>query len=243
MRADITLDYRQPTQASLGTYGHLAIFGWVLGMIMLTSGYVVIVAGVLCLSVSALIYPNPFRRILRWRWLIWMLLLVVPTIFFLGEHDSLFAGVSYSSEGLTVGIQMAVRFIVLIIGLQNLTRAVDISSMAGLLERFGLHGLGFAVGVALNLLPALETSAVQAWYTLKMRGGLRRQRWRGCQLLVMTIITNALKRAEEVSLAAEMRAFSPEKSRPFPIEQGPLDRASIGLMLFTIVVLVLVQLL
>ena len=240
MRAEIAVDYRRPAQASLGTYGHLAIFGWVLAMIMLTTDYVVLVAGALCLSVLALIYPNPFKRVLRLRWLIWMLLLVVPTIFFFGEHDSVFAGITYSSEGLAIGIQIAVRFIVLIIALQNLTCAVDISSMAGLLERFGLHGLGFAIGVALNLLPALETSASQAWYTLKMRGGLRRQRWRGCQLLVITIITNALKRAEEVSLAAELRAFSPEKSRPFPIQQGSLDRASLGLMVLTVVVLILV---
>ena len=113
--------------------------------------------------------------------------------------------------------------------------------MAGLLERFGLRGLGFALGVALNLLPSLQTSAVQSWYTLKMRGGLRKQRWRGCRLLVITIITNALKRAEEVSLAAELRAFSPEKSRPFPIQRGSLDRVSVGLMILSFILLVLMQ--
>lgn len=234
------LTYSRRSKTTLGTYGHLAIFGWMLTMILLTADYLVAVAGVLCLLVSALIYPYQLTQILRLRWLIWLLLLVVPTVFFLGEHDSVFAGISYSSEGLAVGLQIAVRFIILMLAIQNLATAVDVSTMAGLLERFGLRGLGFALGVALNLLPSLQTSAIQAWYTMKMRGGLRKQRWRSCRLLVITIITNALKRADDVSLAAELRAFSPEKPRPFPIQHGSLDRVSIGLMTLSFVLLTIV---
>jgi len=100
---------------------------------------------------------------------------------------------------------------------------VDIVALAGLLERFGLHGLGFSMGVALNLLPALQQSSTHAWYSLKMRGGLRKQRWRGLQLLAITVVTNALRRAEEIALAAEARAFSPEKSRAMPIKYGNWD--------------------
>jgi energy-coupling factor transporter transmembrane protein EcfT len=120
---------------------------------------------------------------------------------------------------------------------QGLTAAIDISSLAGLFERLGLHGLGFSMGVALNLLPALQQSASHAWHSLKMRGGLRRKRWRGVQLLAVTVVTNALRRAEEVALAAEARGFSPEHSRALPIKTGYLDRviipvAALVLLLF-----------
>jgi energy-coupling factor transporter transmembrane protein EcfT len=56
-----------------------------------------------------------------------------------------------------------------------------------------------------------------------MRGGLRQRRWRGLQLLAITIGANALRRAEEIALAAETRAFSPQSSRPLPVQVGRLD--------------------
>jgi energy-coupling factor transporter transmembrane protein EcfT len=43
------------------------------------------------------------------------------------------------------------------------------------------------------------------------------------QLLAITIITNALRRSEEIALAAEARAFSPEHSRALPVKTGNLD--------------------
>jgi energy-coupling factor transporter transmembrane protein EcfT len=84
--------------------------------------------------------------------------------------------------------------------------------LAGLVGRFGLHGLGFSLGVAMNL------RSIRG-----MRYGLRKQRWRGLQLLMMTIVTNALRRADEVALAAEARAFSPDRARPLPVQRGRLD--------------------
>ena len=75
-------------------------------------------------------------------------------------------------------MQIALRILVVLVAIQGMTSSVDISSVAGLLERAGLHGLGFSVGVALNLLPGLLQSAQNAWRSLWMRGGLRKQRLR-----------------------------------------------------------------
>jgi energy-coupling factor transporter transmembrane protein EcfT len=225
---------------SLGTYGHLAIFGWMLAMVMLASGGMTAVAALICLGVTVGVYPGAFRRVFRLRWLIWMLLLVLPTLFFLGERDSLFMGIHYSSEGLQAGLQIMARYIVVLVAVQGFTSAVDITTVAGLLERFGLRGLGFSLGIAINLLPSLQESATHAWHALRMRGGLRRQRWRGMQLLVITIITNALRRAQDISLAAEARAFSPEKARPLPIQRGSLDWLPITLGAVSLLILVLV---
>jgi len=113
--------------------------------------------------------------------------------------------------------------VVILLAVEGLSRSVSIPEIAGLLERTGLRGLGFSVGVAVNLLPALQQSARNAWYSMRMRGGLRRNRWRGVQLLVVTIISNALRRAEEIALAAEARAFSPEHPRKQPLRRGRGD--------------------
>ena len=77
--------------------------------------------------------------------------------------------------------------------------------------------------VALNLLPSLQASSLNAWRSLWMRGGLRRNRLHGLRLLILTIITNALRRADEIALAAETRAFTPGASRPAPMILGSWD--------------------
>ena len=208
---------------TLGTVGHLAVFLWLLGMVVLAPGTRVIPTTVLCLGVGFAVYPESIRRTLKLRWLCLMLLLAVPSLFFLGEPDSIFWGLHYSSEGLQAGLQIASRFVVVLVAVQGFTSAVEITALAGLLERFGMQGLGFTIGVALNLLPYMQQSCVHAWQSLRMRGGLRRRWWHSLRLLVTTIVVNAMGRAEEVALAAEARAFNPDRARPIPIHKGSLD--------------------
>jgi len=216
----------------LGTIGHLAIFFWFLGMAMLVSRTEILAMTTVCLVVVMIVYPQAIRRSLRWRWLIWMSLLAIPPLFFLGELDHIFLGVAYSSEGALAGLQIALRFVIVLLAVSAFTSSVDIPALAGLLERFGMQGLGFSIGVALNLLPNLTQSSIEAWQSLHMRGGLRKRWFRGLQLLMMTIVTNALRRAEEVALAAEARAFSPDNARQLPIQKGLLDwlLVSVGLI-------------
>lgn len=138
--------------------------------------------------------------------------LAIPPLFFLGDLDRSLLGIPYSYMGLTSSLQIMLRIVIVLITVDGFTSSVDIASIAGLLERFGLRGLGLSMGVALNQLPSFQASALNTWHSLWIRGGLRRQRWRGIRLLLLTIISNALRRSEEIALAAEGRAFSP--SRP-----------------------------
>lgn len=209
--------------ARLGTIGHLAIFAATLAAVMLAPAARLPWAAAACLIVAWLITPRAFRSLLRWRWLGMLVLLALPPLFIVGSLDSSFWVVPYSAEGLRLSTQVVVRILVILVAVQGVTSSVDITSVAGLLERLGLRGLGFSMGVALNLLPALSISAQNAWRSLTMRGGLRRRRLRGLRLLAMTIIAGALGRAEEIALAAEARAFSPERARRMPIVRGRLD--------------------
>ena len=219
----------------LGTVSYLVIFAWSLGMVMLAPANRLLSAGGLCFLLAAVVYPRSFRRLMRPRWLVMIMLLALPPVFFLGDLDRNLWGLPYSSLGLVSALQILLRVIVVLVAVDGFTSSVDIASIAGLLERFGLRGLGFSMGVALNLLPSLQTAAINTWHSLWMRGGLRKQRWRGIRLLLLTIITNALRRTEEIALAAEGRAFCPEQPRAMPLRAGSLDRVvAVGAVLLTL---------
>ena len=223
-------------EQALGTVGHLAIFACAVAAVMLTPAPRLPVVAGAYLAAALLIYPSAFRSLFRWRWLVMIMLLALPPIFLVGEADRSLAGIRYSSEGLLAAQQIALRILVVLVAVQGLTSAVDIPSVAGLLERLGLHGLGFSVGVALNLLPALLQSTQNAWRSLRMRGGLRRQRLRSLRLLAVTIMAGALGRAEEIALAAEARAFTPERARGLPVKVGKLDWAVLALSVMIVLV-------
>lgn len=207
----------------MGIIGYLAIFACSLASVMLPAPPLLPWTAGGSLLVSWLIYPKTFRGLMRPRWLVMIAVLSLPPMFLVGEIDRSLAGIPYSSEGLSSALQIALRILVVLVAVQGLTSAVDISSVAGLLERAGLHGLGFSVGVAFNLLPVLFQSAQNAWRSLWMRGGLRKQRWHGLRLLAVTILAGALSRAEEIALAAEVRAFSTERARSLPVKIGKWD--------------------
>ena len=69
----------------------------------------------------------------------------------------------------------------------------------------------------------MRRSGRNVWRSLRMRGGFRRQWWRGLQLLLVTDVANALRRSEEIALAAEVKTFSPDRSRSLSIKIGAFD--------------------
>lgn len=195
-------------------------------------------AGLLLLSQHP---PHP-GRLLHPRRLLLLALLALPPLFLLAPPDRQWGPLSYSTSGLAFAVQITLRFLIILLAVEGFTRSVEIVELAALLERAGMKGLGFSLGVALNLLPALQRSSFNAWQVLRMRGGWRRQRWRAANLLLTTIITGTLRRAEETALAAEARAFSPERLYPWPLTISVLDKGMALLMLAWVGILLLLRL-
>lgn len=207
----------------LGTAGRLALLLWSLALLLVVPDGRFLAAAGLALLANLLLYPGAARRLLRPRWLAFALLLVGPSMLWGGPDGHMLGPVPVSMAGLAAGLAMVLRAAVVILAVDGFSSAVDISEVAGLLERAGLPGLGFAMGVAVNLLPALRKSSQTTWRALQMRGGFRRQRGRALQLLLVTVVAGALGRAEEIALAAEVRAFAPQKARALPLRAGALD--------------------
>ena len=227
----------------VGSVGHLVIFLWSLGIVLLTPRRGGFLLACVCLVLLSLLYPLALRRILRLRWLILLGFLLVASILFGGgEPDRKMWSMPASTENVISGIQMTLRAIVILLAADGMATSMDISEVAGLFERAGLQGLGFSLGVAANMLPNLRQSSMNAWHSLRMRGGMRAQWWRGLQLLLLTVLTNALRRSEDIVLAAEARAFRPDRGRVTPIQVGRLDwwLVSVGLLsMLGIVLLIL----
>ncbi len=214
--------------ARLGTRGYLFVFLWLMIVTMIAPAARLPWVATCAIMVTIAVFRIDPRRLLGWRRLVLFALLLVPPMFFFGELDRSLFGIPYSSEGLSVSFAIFLRMLVFLSAAQGLASVVDCTAMAGSLERLGLHGLGFALGVAFNMLPSLEMSSRNMWRALRMRGGLRRQWPKGLRLLTVTVLVSALRHAEEVAIAAEARAFSPDQARPLPITAGRFDRWAVA---------------
>jgi energy-coupling factor transporter transmembrane protein EcfT len=115
-----------------------------------------------------------------------------------------------------MGLWMAVRALCLTVAFGAALSALSVSEMARLFETVGLKGLGFALGVALNLLPALQENATATYHTLRLRGGFRHP-WQALRLFLVTVIANALRHSDDVVNAAAARAFEPTVRRGEPV--------------------------
>jgi energy-coupling factor transporter transmembrane protein EcfT len=227
----------------LGSLGRLVIFLWALGMVLIPPLERGIIPALIALAMLGALYPFALRRLARPRWLLLLASLFLVNLFFgIPEEgtDLVVLGLHLSSVAIFNGLQMVLRAIVILVAADGLSASVDITEVAGLLERGGLHGLGFSIGVATNLLPDLRQSTTNAWHSLRMRGGLRHSWWRGLQLMVLTVLTNALRHTEEIVLAAEVRAFRPELSRKVSLRIGSLDGWVVAACIVSLILVVLV---
>jgi energy-coupling factor transporter transmembrane protein EcfT len=213
-------------RASLSAYGYLfLVVGTVVAAVVarevevvLVLAAVVVLAGLLC------------RRALRLflRWQLWAF--VLPTLalspLLIGERDILVAGLMVSREGFWAGLWMVTRALSIALASAVFTSAVSIPEMAKLFERMRLKGLGFALGVATNLLPTIQETMETSYQAIRLRGGFRLRRLQTMKLLLIAVIAGPLRRSDDIVWAAEARAFDPDKLQTTPI---PLARADVAL--------------
>lgn len=233
------------TPGKPGVAGTLFLFAWSLALVILAPASRSWAAAFLALLAALAFYPGAIRRALRPRWLILMGLMALPSLFIPGPPAPVLSSLdalgvpglgALSALGLQTALRTMLRAFVILVAVDGLTSSVDVSQIAALFERTGFQGLGFALGVALNLLPILRETTTVSWQSLRMRGGLRRQPLRGMRYFLVTVTSNALRRAADIALAAEARAYAPGKHRLAPRDTSPLDRP---LMIVASILLVL----
>ena len=191
----------------LGVWGHLAILGWVLVMVaLLPAGRLPWLAG-LILLLAAIQRGEALSALSGWR--LWLLLASIVTIspFIIGKPDMAWMGISLSREGLAAGVSMALRALCISLAFAASIGALSVTQMTGLFERIGLRGMGFALGVALNMLTLLGDVVSVTYHSCRLRGGFRRNIWGNSRRMLIAILVSSLRHADDVVLAASARAF------------------------------------
>lgn len=221
-------DSRHTAGARRGTlsgYGYLFFFlGTAAAAILAREARVALVL------LSTLAFAGLFRRsalrLLSQRQL-WLFL--VPTLLLsplvIGEPDLAFWGLHLSQEGFWAGLWMVLRALSIALGAAVFVRAVSVSEMAALLEGLKLKGLGFALGVATNMLPTIQDTMQTSYQAMRLRGGFRSRRLRTLRLLLVTVIAGSLRRGDDIVSAAEARAFDPARSHGPSVSVTPADLA------------------
>ena len=217
---------RPPSETpKLATAGQVACLTFSLVMAALAPGWHVALVCAMTLGLGVAFYRPGLRLLLSARVWLFLALLVGPSALLLAPPDVTVAGLPFSWLGLETGLQMALRAVAIVVAVAGFSANVSVSALAGLLERAGLKGLGFSLGVAVNMLPTIQETVSNAYQALRLRGGFRRQRWQAMRLLLVTVVVNALRHADDIVSAAEARAFSVARARHQPMEWRPLDLA------------------
>jgi energy-coupling factor transporter transmembrane protein EcfT len=134
------------------------------------------------------------------------------------------------TTGLRPGLAMAARAVALTLAFSLGLSALSVSDVIALFERLRLSGLGFALGVAMNLFNTLHDMARVTFETIKLRGGLRRPLL-ALRLFLVTLLSNTLRYGDQIVNAASVRAFDPNAELGArACSERQLLRADVGLL-------------
>lgn len=215
-------------RARLSSYGYVVFFVGVVAMaVVAAEARVAVVVGATLLF-AGFFHRDACRSLGRRR--LW--LFIVPTLMLsplvIGQKDVFVWGLSLSREGFWAGVWMTLRGLSIALAAAVLASAVSVSQMAELFERMRLKGLGFALGVATNMLPTIMETMETSYQAVRLRGGFRRQRLRTVKLLLVTVIAGSLRSGDDIVSAAEARAFDPTTFRRPRLHMTRADVALAG---------------
>lgn len=201
---------------TLGLWGHLAFLLWTLALATLAPGAKVIPVLGLAVAFSALCAG--WRGVCRWRLWLFAASVLLVTSFVRGKDLYL------------LGLWMALRAASIALVANTFAGTVSVVEMARLCEGWGLRGLGFAVGVAFNMLPTIRETAEEAFNAMRLRGGFKCHRLEALKMLLVAIVAGSLRHGDEIVSAAEARAFNPESGNGEPVRPTPFDLAFIAVL-------------
>jgi energy-coupling factor transporter transmembrane protein EcfT len=209
----------------LSSWGYFLFTGWAVLATVLVEG-----GGLAGLALVELIFGlfwsrEAMRLLRRSRFWIFVLTAVVAGPFLVGEPDVTVGPFHLSQEGLRAGLEMGGRAFALTLAFSLGLSTLSLSDVVAVFDRLGLRGLGFATGLAVNLLGTLREMVTVTLQTIWLRGGMRRP-WTALRLFLITVVANTLRYGDEAVNVAAVRAFDPNGGQVTPL---PLRRADLWL--------------
>jgi energy-coupling factor transporter transmembrane protein EcfT len=158
-------------------------------------------------ALHLLLQPSALLLFTRLRfWLFALAPLLIGTAVF-GPRDLSLGFFKVSTQGLLAGLWMCVRTVCLLLIFQLAMGGLSVARLIGLFHSRGLRGLGFALGVAYNMLATLSEISCIVLNTLRLRGALRRHPLLSLRLFVVAVVSAALRHGEDIVHAATARGF------------------------------------
>jgi energy-coupling factor transporter transmembrane protein EcfT len=206
---------------TMGTGGYLACLVFAMVVAVLAQGWRLAIACGIVLLLAAVFFPKGLRVLTDRRFLLFLLFVLIPPALLLEPKALTLGFVELSQEGLAIGVNMALRATTIAVAVAGFSASVSVGELSRLLEQAGFKGLGFSLGVAMNILPIIRETIGTVYQALRLRGGFRRRRLHALRLLLVTIVVHTLRHADNIVDAAEARAFSPSRitSRPLALRK------------------------
>lgn len=153
------------------------------------------------------LHPASLRAAPRLRF--WLLVLTPPLAgaLLLEPRELTLGFLRLSRQGMLDGLWLSVRAACLLLIFQLALGALSVSRLIGLFHSRGLRGLGFALGVAYNMLSTLSETSRIVLATLRLRGAFRRRPLLALRLFVVAVVSSALRHGEDIVHAATARGF------------------------------------
>lgn len=208
----------------LNPISYLAFLAWSLALVALLPDDRAGLLLAAVLGVGALSGGRGLRILTRGRFWVTVASIVALSALLLGERDLQWAFLRLSREGFLIGVWMSMRAVALMLAFAISLGALSITEMVRLFDAVNLRGLGFALGVALNLGPVLRDTVEAAYHTIRLRGGFRRP-VQATRLFLVTVIANALRYGDDVVKSASARAFDLEAQTDSTVAVGWADVA------------------
>ncbi len=207
----------QTDTQSLSVYGSIILLAGALLLATLMNGALLLIPVVYAAATCLLFSREGFRDLKQIAMLI-PVVIVTSTLLWQAEYiDTPSVSAMTTSPLLTgffVGVEMSLRAVSMVLAVSAFVRTVRLSDLTYLIEKATKSkNFSFVFGLALNMKPYLERISRDTLNAIKMRGGFRVSNMvSSTSYLVSSTTLNALAKCQDISYAAEARAFRSERS-------------------------------
>ena len=230
----------------LSVYGSITLLAGALLLAIFTNGAFLLIPLVYA-AAACLFFSREAFHDLRQIVMLVPVVTVVSTLLWEAEYidTSPMSAVTSSPyvAGFLVGVEMSVRAVVIVLAVSAFVRTVKFSELSYLIESVSRSkSFSFVFGLAFNIRPYLERISRDTLNAIKMRGGFKpRNMVSSVRYLLSSTTLNALAKCQDLSYAAEARAFGSARSTACPARRDRIrpSRTDLAILTTTAIVIAL----
>jgi hypothetical protein len=156
--------------------------------------------------IVAVVDAGAFKLLRRWRFILFLAVLVLGTPLFIGDRAALFMGIQFSPEILRMNLAMAHRSIIILLSIRVLTDHIPIGHISQSLNRLGLPRLSRVVAISFQMLPQIKSMSIDSYNGFRQDKRGRSALFKGFDqiaMLMARLLVFADRIAENSAMAGE----------------------------------------